>query len=93
MKTMEVKSDNAVLPMPAQSAPARAWRSKALMLATAVVACAPHAQAQEASDLAKKLANPISSLISVPFQLNYDSNIGPADDEDRPVRCIHDPDT
>ena len=30
-------------------------------------------------DLANKLANPISSLISVPFQFNYDNNIGPAD--------------
>lgn len=81
---MEVTSDNAVLPMPAQSAEGRAWRSKALLLATAVVVCAPGAHAQD-TDLAKKLANPISSLISVPFQLNYDSNIGPADDGERLV--------
>ncbi|MDT8389487.1 MAG: transporter [Lentisphaeria bacterium] len=33
-----------------------------------------------AAELAKKLANPISSLISVPLQLNYDENYGPNDE-------------
>jgi hypothetical protein len=28
------------------------------------------------SDLAKKLANPVTSLISAPLQYNYDANIG-----------------
>ncbi len=33
----------------------------------------------DAAALAQQLTNPISSLISVPFQLNYDTGIGPAD--------------
>jgi hypothetical protein len=47
----------------------------AMMLSTTA---SSHLLAQDA-DLAKKLSNPVASLISVPFQFNYDSGYGPLD--------------
>lgn len=42
-------------------------------------AAAPPA-AHEGADLAKKLANPVSDLVSVPFQFNWEQNVGPHED-------------
>jgi hypothetical protein len=53
----------------------------ALLVASMLVH--PAAQAQDAAKLAKDLANPIASLISVPFQFNFDSDTGPLDQGSR----------
>jgi hypothetical protein len=42
-------------------------------------AATPAAAAPSAADLAKKLANPISDLVSIPFQFNWDQGVGPTD--------------
>jgi hypothetical protein len=50
----------------------------ALLIGVALAQNAPAPSDVEA-DLAKKLANPVAALISVPIQYNYDQNLGPTD--------------
>ena len=55
----------------------------AVVLAAFVPAQGLCEDADQAAELAKKLANPIASLISVPLQFNYDENYGLSDDGEK----------
>lgn len=57
-------------------------------LATSVAVISPLRAQDDAAALAKKLANPVAALISVPLQLNYDSGFGPVEDGDKFVLNI-----
>jgi hypothetical protein len=49
---------------------------KLIVLLSTLAAMTQTAVAQSADDLAKKLANPVANLISVPFQGNYNDGFG-----------------
>jgi hypothetical protein len=52
---------------------------KLVAITLAIIGVYSPALAQDDADLAKKLSNPVASLISVPIQANYDDNYGAAD--------------
>lgn len=58
------------------------WMARFLAVSTAVLALVAVSAAQPASeeDLAKETQNPVSDLISVPFESNFNFGVGPNDD-------------
>ncbi|MEM6636819.1 MAG: transporter [Pseudomonadota bacterium] len=54
----------------------------------ALLAIPGAAFAQDASELAQQLSNPVADLVSVPLQLNFDQNFGEDDDGDRTLLNI-----
>jgi hypothetical protein len=52
-------------------------------ITTGLLFAGPALAQESAANLAMKLSNPIAAPISVPLQLNYDQNIGLADEGDK----------
>jgi hypothetical protein len=69
---MHVSADSAL-----DAANFRASCLIALLLLAPVDCLQRQAAGQETGDLAKKLVNPISDLVSVPFQFNWENTVGP----------------
>ncbi|MEM8957633.1 MAG: transporter [Pseudomonadota bacterium] len=64
----------------------RSRRSRTASPGAGLILCAcagATGHADEASELAQELANPLAAIISVPLQLNYDDNLGLADQGNR----------
>lgn len=50
-----------------------------VLFATVARAQQPAAAEHDTAELAKQLSNPVASLVSVPFQFNWEQNVGPSD--------------
>lgn len=60
------------------------WRALAVVALVVILAPAARAEQQaapasESADLAMQLSNPLASLVSVPFQFNWEQDVGPSE--------------